>query len=485
MVEVSIICLIYKSTKLADMVYESVMKHTPMIHEGKAEFFFVANNPTEEVLNHLETKKYPYVTCWTDVLTDKELYDKGFGKPSYMRNVYQGYNYGVLKAKGKRVVLINSDNFFSEDWLENLLKYSEYKNIVCSTLVEPGKKEFSVFPGAIQQNFGDTSNTYNEEDFLKYAKSIRKTGIKLGGVYMPCIFYKEIGIQAGLYPEGNIRNENFDDIKEFGDENFYHKLNDLGVIHLTAKDSIVYHLKEGEKSETGNEIVNYQKTNYTFKPYFNYNSKNIVVNLTPTINHNEVILNLLSRVTVFIYKYSNIEEIKKQINSFNNQTYKNLDIIVCLENNSEYKEELKKEYPSVIISENKYTDLGTQLYNEIYNMEGSFMLFSSPKLQYNENYIEELVNTLKNNGTYLKNVYKKETNETHIGMILFQKLNFTKEMIKNLNLVLEDNIVNNLNPELNMECTTTNNLISNYSLTHRIKRKIKRVLRKIKNIIKR
>ena len=113
------------------------------------------------------------------------------------------------------------------------------------------------------------------------------------------------------------------------------------------------------------------------------------------------------------------------------------------------------------------------------------MLFSSPKLQYNENYIEELVNTLKNNGTYLKNVYKKETNETHIGMILFQKLNFTKEMIKNLNLVLEDNIVNNLNPELNMECTTTNNLISNYSLTHRIKRKIKRVLRKIKNIIKR
>src|SRR5574344_1679182 len=202
MVDISIVCLIYKSTKLADMVYESIMKYTPLIREGKAEFFFVANDPSSDIINHLNKKKYPYFITHNEILNEEEMIKLGFGKPEYIRRVYQGYNYGILKAKGKKIVLINSDNFFSQDWLENLLKYSEYKNIVCSTLVEPGNYKYSVFPGAIFKNFGKTSDSYDEKKFQKYANEIRKTGLKSGGAYMPCIFNKEIAILAGLYPEG-------------------------------------------------------------------------------------------------------------------------------------------------------------------------------------------------------------------------------------------------------------------------------------------
>ena len=71
---------------------------------------------------------------------------------------------------------------------------------------------------------------------------------------MPCLLYRDVAVLAGLYPEGNIAGATFDitDIKRFGDEFFYDKLLSFGVEHITAKDSIVYHLKEGEKSEKNN-----------------------------------------------------------------------------------------------------------------------------------------------------------------------------------------------------------------------------------------
>ena len=37
----------------------------------------------------------------------------------------------------------------------------------------------------------------------------------------------------------------------FGDEKFYDKLSDMGIEHYTALDSIVYHLKEGEREAEG------------------------------------------------------------------------------------------------------------------------------------------------------------------------------------------------------------------------------------------
>lgn len=249
MVKISIICLIYKSTQLADWVYESLLKHTPMLHSGEAEFFFVANDPSDSVVKHLMNKKYPFIINENKVCSNEELFEMGYGLPEYMNRVYRGYNQGILHAKGERIVLINSDNYFSSDWLENLLKYSTFKNIICSQLVEPGHEKFGFFPKAARADFGKTVDTFDEQAFEKYVLCHKKTGMEKGGAYMPCILYKELALYAGLYPEGNIAGDDFETIVRYGDEFFYDKLRKFGAEHYTALDSIVYHLKEGERDD--------------------------------------------------------------------------------------------------------------------------------------------------------------------------------------------------------------------------------------------
>ena len=59
--KITIICLIYKSVKLLDAVYESALKYTPMLKTGEAEFLFVANDPTDAVIKHLVDKKYNFI----------------------------------------------------------------------------------------------------------------------------------------------------------------------------------------------------------------------------------------------------------------------------------------------------------------------------------------------------------------------------------------------------------------------------------------
>ena len=54
---ISIVSLIYKSPSYAKAIYDSVHKYTPAIAEGKAEFFFVANDPTDKLVKFLGKDK--------------------------------------------------------------------------------------------------------------------------------------------------------------------------------------------------------------------------------------------------------------------------------------------------------------------------------------------------------------------------------------------------------------------------------------------
>lgn len=472
MVEVSIVCLIYKSTKLADMVYDSIMKYTPMIHDGTAEFYFIANDPTDNLLNYLEEKKYPYYVNYNVVLSNQELEKAGYAGPEYIRRVYQGYNYGILKAKGKRVVLINSDNFFSEDWLENLLKYSEYKNIVSSTLVEPGQKDHDVFPGAIAKNFGNTSSNFQENDFSLFAKKIKRTGIKMGGAYMPCIFYKDIGIYAGLYPEGNLLNESKIDKIEYGDENFYRKLNEFGVMHITSLDSVVYHLKEGEKDENSGQskVKKVIKDTYNFKLPFKYSNKNILVNLRPTIEHDTLIKELLLSVDILIYKYLDLQDILKQIEMFEVQTFENKKIFVCLQDNFEYEIEILKKYPNVQIIKRGKEDIGTTLYNLLLRLSGTYIISVDSQLNYKKDYLSECMDFIRMNFDYSMNYFvypcvidaagkacpEIELKKNFLGGIFFLRTDLYENYYFWINYWLK-----------NDECTTFENMI-NISTTNQL-----------------
>nr|WP_245249572.1 glycosyltransferase [Methanolinea mesophila] len=166
-----------------------------------------------------------------------------------MQYVYKGYNKGITSASGDIVVLVNSDNCFSPDWLENLLKYLGPDSIITSHLVERNHPEHGIFPDASYCDFGNSPKNFDETGFLKFVEQKKVTGLTKGGAYMPCAVFKKNAIKVGLYPEGNLAGKSFKDVVEFGDQNFYRKLSNIGVQHFTSLDSIVYHFKEGEKDE--------------------------------------------------------------------------------------------------------------------------------------------------------------------------------------------------------------------------------------------
>jgi hypothetical protein len=217
-----------------------------MLVTGEAEFFFIANDPTEELLRHLQERKYPFFLNRNKKKTDEELFRRGYGTPEYVHRVYRGFNVGIEKSRGEIVVLLNSDNCASPDWLENLLKYLGPDMIVTSQLAERSHPKHGVFPGAYHCEFGNHPGNFNEPEFLAFVERFKLTGLIEGGAYMPCAVYVENAVKVGLYPEGNIAGKSFDDIVEYGDERFFHNLSDAGITHVTALDSIVYHFKEGE-----------------------------------------------------------------------------------------------------------------------------------------------------------------------------------------------------------------------------------------------
>jgi hypothetical protein len=255
MTKVSIAALIYKSTIYADFVYEQVHKYTPSIKTGETNFFFVANDASEEVIQHLKTKNYPFYIQNNEMYTEEQLFNMGYGKPEYIHRVYKGWNRCITESIGEYVCLINSDMGFSENWLENLLKHVNNNNAVSSLLIERGHEIHGHFPaslngtGSILYNCGKTPLTYDENKFITYVnnnKTANFNKITSGGVYMPIIFKKDIAIKIGMYPEGNIAGVNFNDVIDYGDRVFMRKLKENGVSHITAWDSFAYHFQQGE-----------------------------------------------------------------------------------------------------------------------------------------------------------------------------------------------------------------------------------------------
>lgn len=249
MPRVSISSLIYKSTVFADWVYDSICEFTPMVKTGEAEFFFIANDATPKVLDHLKNKGYSYYTLDNPRRSNEELFQLGYGTPEYIHRVYRGYNESIRRSRGEMVLLINSDNYVSPNWLENLLKHANPRRVVCSQLIERKHPKHPIFPAAYHGEFGKHPKDFNKGGFLASAAKWSRDRLKRGGAYMPCLLYKHMAERVGLYPEGNVCADRFDKIHKFGDEAFFEKLAVLGVEHVTAQDSLVYHLKEGEMDE--------------------------------------------------------------------------------------------------------------------------------------------------------------------------------------------------------------------------------------------
>lgn len=229
--KVTVVCLIYKSIEYAKFVLDSFNRHTSGAGKN-VEFLFVANDPTDKLLDYLKEQKIPHLLFRNE---DPNEY--------YINRVYRAWNYGGVNASGDVIVFVNSDMAFSDGWLDNLLKNLKEDRIVTSRLVESGKLRSGKY--GIEKDFGRTYSQFNDAAFQEFAKKISSPKIREGGLFMPCAMYKDIFVKSGGYPIGN-RVEKNGKITSGDYIFFYEKLGSMGIKHYTVFDSIVYHIQEGE-----------------------------------------------------------------------------------------------------------------------------------------------------------------------------------------------------------------------------------------------
>lgn len=237
----SIICLIYKSVEWLKFIYEQVFKYTNM---SDKEFFFVANDANEDVLNYLHDHYIPHYIL-ENTSEQKAQW--------YVNNVYRAYNFGASKAQGDFLVFINSDMAFTPNWLENLWKAYDGGNCVTSRLVESGKLRSGQY--GLEKNLGTDYSSYQEEEFQRFARELAEPKLLDGGLFMPLLIRKEHFERIGGYPEGQIvqGSDIFNPVIAqrgeaciSGDTVLMMKLKTSGIKHQTAFDSIAYHFQWGE-----------------------------------------------------------------------------------------------------------------------------------------------------------------------------------------------------------------------------------------------
>jgi hypothetical protein len=275
--EFTIIALIYRSPVMLLFFYFYLNLYTPEIRKRKVEFFFVANNPnfrTKATLRALRLRHYLFNS---PILTEELMLERNIANPEYLSRVYAAYNFGVHRAKSKKVILVNSDMIFSKNWLTELSKHGE-NFIVSANLVERNHPKFSTFPGAIQKNFGSKFATFRRRkwNFFVEASKIEQFRItRTGGSYMPVLFDKSAFESEGGYFEGNLGNgENLDVVLSYGDEDLFRRLNLRGLEHITSLNSFCYHFKEGER-ETSPKVFFENRIGIKIRRYREQKGKNI------------------------------------------------------------------------------------------------------------------------------------------------------------------------------------------------------------------
>lgn len=246
---IELVCLIYKSKKYLNFIYNQLKGDLCKSSNWKVGYRLVANDPTPEIETMLKDLNIPH-TIYRDA------------KPNdfYLNRVYRCWNFGATSSQYDNVCFINSDMAFSKNWLDNLLSYHDGINIPCSRLVESGRIGVAVERHGIPKNFGMTPETFNADAFQKYADQISKNETAPSGLLMPCVFEKRRFLDAGMYPPGNVflingvkyaGYPNDRPVYKPGDVYFFEDILEkkYGMRHITVMNSIVYHVQEGEKSE--------------------------------------------------------------------------------------------------------------------------------------------------------------------------------------------------------------------------------------------
>lgn len=226
--EVTIVVLIYRSLKWLDFVMQGVDSSK---NDTKYRWLVVANDATEEVKND------PRV----DV-----VFDNADPNEFYINRVYRAWNEGVLNASTQLVVMMNSDMYASDYWLDALVESREDypQSVATSLLIESGRLE-SGMPEHVR-DFGLNPDEFKHEQFKKRSLELRgeehgwNVDYEPGRLYMPILIDRQEFFDVGSYPEGNPPGTT-------GDKDLIRRYKEAGFEHVTALGSVVYHVCLGEQ----------------------------------------------------------------------------------------------------------------------------------------------------------------------------------------------------------------------------------------------
>lgn len=249
---VTLISLIFTGVDWLEFQYGELLKLQRELGLGEVEILFVANDASEEVLDFLNKNLIPYVSAPGKTHDDEW----------YINSVYRAYNYGVACSKGDYVLLTNSDMSYCPGFLFELLKYRSPNSYLVGKLIESGR--LTPAKSAIKKNLGKKLVKFKRRTFYSIVDKVLKEGKSSGGLFMPLLISKEAFIEAGGYPEGNIRKSALETYWSSGvqsialqseplvpgDFAFVKRLEIKGWKHETLNSAIAYHFQEGEKSET-------------------------------------------------------------------------------------------------------------------------------------------------------------------------------------------------------------------------------------------
>jgi hypothetical protein len=247
-VRITIVCLIFASTKWLEMQYRELLKIASELPKGEVEILFVANDPTEEVRRFLQENNVP------------RLFFAGKKHPDewYINSVYRAYNEGVRQARGQQVLLVNSDMIYCDDFLLNMIRQAANSTFLAARLIERGR--LASGQHAIEKELGSNPENFRMAQFKKIVERISEDALLDGGLYMPLLCEKSQFLKIGGFPEGNLRPESLEaylegEKPEFalkgdacipGDAAFFEKARKLGCTHKTVLNAIAYHFQEGE-----------------------------------------------------------------------------------------------------------------------------------------------------------------------------------------------------------------------------------------------
>ena len=235
-----IIGLIFKSIDYLELLNAQLKSDFCKAEGWDIGIRIVANDANQKVLNKLKELNIKY-----------SIYNDHKPNDYYLNRVYRCWNYSGLTSEYDNICFVNSDMVFTENWLANLLKHHDGINIPTSRLIESGKMPSGIH--GISFDCGKSAKGIDLKKLSKISKLISENKVLKNGLYMPCVFEKSTFIESGMYPEGNIYLDGIGTLNGFvqsGDDWYFKKLeNQYNMKHVTAFDSLVYHIQEGEKDE--------------------------------------------------------------------------------------------------------------------------------------------------------------------------------------------------------------------------------------------